>query len=159
MSLVKKHNWDIPVKIYADYNEESITRELAVKYNVPAFNCYKYDKAYAIEKLSEFSRTGKLLVPENGLCADEMEKTLYERDNITDAVISELSSEYHPDILMALLYASRRMFFDMGLDVKYKMQDGEEKVELRTHEDQIKEALSGKSVQQPQGFKDLGIVG
>lgn len=159
ISLVKKHNWDIPVKIYADYNEESITRELVVKYNVPAFNCYKYDKAYAIEKLSEFSRTGKLLVPENGLCADEMEKTLYERDNITDAIISELSSDYHPDILMALLYASRRMFFDMGLDVKYKMQDGEEKVELRTHEDQIKETLSGKSVQQPQGFKDLGIVG
>lgn len=158
-SLVKKHNWDIPVKIYADYNEESITKELSVKYNVPAFNCYKYDKAYAIEKLSEFSRTGRLLVPENGLCADEMEKTLYDRDNITDAVISELSDEYHPDILMALLYASRRMFFDMGLDVKYKIQDGEEKVEVKTHEDKVKEKLNNIPVEQKQEFKDLGVIG
>ena len=157
--LFRSHNWDIPVKIYADYNEESITKELSVKYNVPAFNCYKYDKAYAIEKLSEFSRTGRLLVPENGLCADEMEKTLYDRDNITDAVISELSDEYHPDILMALLYASRRMFFDMGLDVKYKIQDGEERVEVKTHEDKVKEKLNNIPVEQKQEFKDLGVIG
>ncbi len=158
-SLVKKHNWDIPVKIYADYNEESITKELSVKYQVPAFNCYKYDKAYAIEKLSEFARTGRLVVPANGLCADEMDKTLYERDNITDAVISELSSDYHPDILMALLYASRRMFFDMGLDVKYKIQDGEEEVVVKTHTDSIKEKLCSKPIEQRQEFKDLGVIG
>ena len=50
VSLNKKYNWNVPVKIYADYNEESITKELMIKYKVPAFNCYKYDKAYAIEK-------------------------------------------------------------------------------------------------------------
>lgn len=160
VSLNKKYNWNVPVKIYADYNEESITKELMIKYKVPAFNCYKYDKAYAIEKLAEMSRTGKLLVPENGLCADEMDKTLYERDNQTDAIISELSDAFHPDILMALLYASRRMFYDMGLDVKYKIQDGEEKVSVEpTHEQEVKSHFIYTPIKQDNGIKDLGVVG
>ena len=132
-----------------------------IKYKVPAFNCYKYDKAYAIEKLAEMSRTGRLLVPEGGLCADEMEQTLYDRDAKTDAIISELSDDYHPDILMALLYASRRMFYDMGLDVKYKFQEGEEKLVVEdSHEKSIKSALI-KPANNETGvaFTNLGVVG
>ncbi len=161
VGLNKKYGWNIPVKIYADYNEESITKELMIKYKVPAFNCYKYDKAYAIEKLAEMSRTGRLLVPEGGLCADEMEQTLYDRDAKTDAIISELSDDYHPDILMALLYASRRMFYDMGLDVKYKFQEGEEKLVIEdSHEKAIKSALI-KPANNETGvaFTNLGVVG
>ena len=161
VGLNKKYGWNIPVKIYADYNEESITKELMIKYKVPAFNCYKYDKAYAIEKLAEMSRTGRLLVPEGGLCADEMEQTLYDRDAKTDAIISELSDDYHPDILMALLYASRRMFYDMGLDVKYKFQEGEEKFVVEdSHEKSIKSALI-KPANNETGvaFTNLGVVG
>ena len=161
VGLNKKYGWNIPVKIYADYNEESITKELMIKYKVPAFNCYKYDKAYAIEKLAEMSRTGRLLVPEGGLCADEMEQTLYDRDAKTDAIISELSDDYHPDILMALLYASRRMFYDMGLDVKYKFQEGEEKLVVEdSHEKSIKSALI-KPINNETGvaFSNLGVVG
>lgn len=161
VGLNKKYGWNIPVKIYADYNEESITKELMIKYKVPAFNCYKYDKAYAIEKLAEMSRTGRLLVPEGGLCADEMEQTLYDRDAKTDAIISELSDDYHPDILMALLYASRRMFYDMGLDVKYKFQEGEEKLVVEdSHEKSIRNALI-KPANNETGvaFTNLGVVG
>ena len=161
VGLNKKYGWNIPIKIYADYNEESITKELMIKYKVPAFNCYKYDKAYAIEKLAEMSRTGRLLVPEGGLCADEMEQTLYDRDAKTDAIISELSDDYHPDILMALLYASRRMFYDMGLDVKYKFQEGEEKLVVEdSHEKSIKSALI-KPANNETGvaFTNLGVVG
>ena len=159
VSLNKKYGWNIPIKIYADYNEESITKELMIKYKVPAFNCYKYDKAYAIEKLAEMARTGKLLVPENGLCADEMDKTLYDRDAATDNIISELSDDYHPDILMALLYASRRMFYDMGLDVKYKIQEGEEKVKVVRHEEEIKKSLNSIMPTPVNEFRDIGIVG
>lgn len=165
LSLNKKYGWNIPVKIYADYNEESITKELMIKYKVPAFNCYKYDKAYAIEKLAEMARTGRLLVPYQGLCADEMDRTLYERDPNTDAIITELSSDYHPDILMALLYASRRMFYDMGLDVKYKIQDGEEKVvvEDTSHESEVKAALVNVPISTPNTsgivISDLGTIG
>lgn len=161
IGLNKKYGWNIPVKIYADYNEESITKELMIKYKVPAFNCYKYDKAYAIEKLAEMSRTGRLLVPEGGLCADEMEQTLYDRDAKTDAIISELSDDYHPDILMALLYASRRMFYDMGLDVKYKFQEGEEKLVVEdSHEKSIRNTLI-KPANNETGvaFTNLGVVG
>lgn len=161
IGLNKKYGWNIPVKIYADYNEESITKELMIKYKVPAFNCYKYDKAYAIEKLAEMSRTGRLLVPEGGLCADEMEQTLYDRDAKTDAIISELSDDYHPDILMALLYASRRMFYDMGLDVKYKFQEGEEKLVVEdSHEKSIRNTLI-KPANNETGvvFSNLGVVG
>ena len=159
VSLNNKYGWNVPIKIYADYNEESITKELMIKYQVPAFNCYKYDKAYAIEKLAEMARTGKLLVPENGLCADEMDKTLYDRDPKTDAIISELSDDYHPDILMALLYASRRMFYDMGLDVKYKIQEGEEKVQVVRHDEEIKKSLNSIIPAPINEFKDIGIVG
>ena len=161
VGLTKKYGWNIPVKIYADYNEESITKELMIKYKVPAFNCYKYDKAYAIEKLAEMSRTGRLLVPEGGLCADEMEQTLYDRDAKTDAIISELSDDYHPDILMALLYASRRMFYDMGLDVKYKFQEGEEKLVVEdSHEKSIKSALiKPDNNETGVNFTNLGVVG
>lgn len=159
VSLNNRYGWNIPIKIYADYNEESITKELMIKYQVPAFNCYKYDKAYAIEKLAEMARTGKLLVPENGLCADEMDKTLYDRDPKTDAIISELSDDYHPDILMALLYASRRMFYDMGLDVKYKIQEGEEKVQVIRHDEEIKKSLNSIIPAPTNEFKDIGIVG
>lgn len=165
LSLNRNYGWDVPVKIYADYNEEAITKELMIKYKVPAFNCYKYDKAYAIEKLSEMSRIGKLLVPKNGLCADEMDRTLYERDSKTDAIISEISDDYHPDILMALLYASRRMFYDMGLDVKYKIQDGEEQVtversDVEKQAEEVKKVLINAPEKQVNpGIKDLGIVG
>lgn len=165
LSLNRKYGWDVPIKIYADYNEEAITKELMIKYKVPAFNCYKYDKAYAIEKLSEMARTGKLLVPKNGLCADEMDRTLYERDAKTDAIVSEISDDYHPDILMALLYASRRMFYDMGLDVKYKIQDGEEQVtveksEIEMQTEEVKKVLINAPEKKVNpGIKDLGIVG
>lgn len=159
VSLNNKYGWNVPIKIYADYNEESITKELMIKYQVPAFNCYKYDKSYAIEKLAEMARTGKLLVPENGLCADEMDKTLYDRDPKTDSIISELSDDYHPDILMALLYASRRMFYDMGLDVKYKIQEGEEKVQVVRHDEEIKKNLNSIMPSPINEFKDIGIVG
>ena len=129
-------------------------------YHLPAFNCYKYNKAYAIEKLAELARTNRLLVPKGGYCAEEMEKTLYKRDPLTDAVISEISDDFHPDILMALLYASRRMFFDMGLDVRYKMQEGEQRVdEISRQVENIKTAVKvSEPVDKPE-FKDLGVVG
>lgn len=88
------------------------------------------------------------------------EKTLYKRDPLTDAVISEISDDFHPDILMALLYASRRMFFDMGLDVRYKMQEGEQRVdEISRQVENIKTAVKVSEPVEKAEFKDLGVVG
>ena len=69
---------------------------------------------------------------------------------------------YHPDILMALLYDSRRMFYDMGLDVKYKMQEGEEKVTVEsTHEEEVRSALVNTPRPVPSNIvqTNLGVVG
>ena len=96
--------------------------------------------------------------------SDEEETKGKKNINIAQAksIISELSSDYHPDILMALLYASRRMFYDMGLDVKYKIQDGEEKVTVEpTHEEEVRAALvnTPKPVTSNIAQTNLGVVG
>jgi hypothetical protein len=67
----------------------------------------------AIEQLADYCRSGKIVIPENGAIADEYEQTLYKRDDL-DNITSEIDDSYHPDITMALLYASRQFFFDCG---------------------------------------------
>ena len=102
-------------QIFTDTNEKSITYELSQTYNLPAYCAYKYDKALAIEQLAEECRTGRLLNIENGEIVNEFEQTLYKRDDL-DNITSELDEGYHPDITMALLYASRQYFYDCGLE-------------------------------------------
>jgi hypothetical protein len=102
-------------QIFTDTNEKSITYELSQTYNLPAYCAYKYDKALAIEQLAEECRTGRLLNIENGEVVNEFEQTLYKRDDL-DNITSELDEGYHPDITMALLYASRQYFYDCGLE-------------------------------------------
>ena len=102
-------------QIFTDTNEKSITYELSQTYNLPAYCAYKYDKALAIEQLAEECRTGRLMNIENGEIVNEFEQTLYKRDDL-DNITSELDDAYHPDITMALLYASRQYFYDCGLE-------------------------------------------
>lgn len=109
------------ITIWADTNEESITKDLIVKYKLPAFNCYKYDKVYAIEMLAEELRTGRMVIPHNGILDEEMEQILYQRDD-EDNILPQLDEEIgiHPDAMMALLYASRKVFFDFDYDIGFK---------------------------------------
>ena len=102
-------------QIFTDTNEKSITYELSQTYGLPAYCAYKYDRALAFETLAEWCRTGRILNIEGGEVANEFEQTLYKRDDI-DNITSELDDGFHPDITMALLYASRQFFFDCGLD-------------------------------------------
>lgn len=116
----KRINPEGHLAIYCDSNEESITADLMTKYKLPAFNCYKYDKMYAIEMLAEELRTGRMTVMEGGFLDNEMDRTLYARDD-EDNVINELDEDaYHADAIMALLYASRKVFFDMDYDITFK---------------------------------------
>jgi hypothetical protein len=101
--------------IFTDSNEKSITYELSQKYGLPAYCAYKYDKAMAMEQLAEDCRTGRIMNIEGGEVANEFEQTLYKRDDL-DNITSELDEGFHPDITMALLYASRQYFYDCGLD-------------------------------------------
>ena len=114
--LERNSNADLSnCSIYTDNNEKSITYELSQTYGLPAYCAYKYNKAMAIEQLADCCRSGKISIPEGGAIADEFEQTLYKRDDL-DNITSEIDDSYHPDITMALLYASRQFFFDCGMD-------------------------------------------
>lgn len=102
------------VNIYCDMNNKELVYELYSVQHLPAFCCYKYNKAMAISQMAEFCRTGKLDIPEDGILADECERTLYKRDE-EDNILPEIDDQiFHPDALMALLYACRQMWYNTG---------------------------------------------
>ena len=103
--------------IYCDTNEQSISYELFNTYHINARNAYKSDKMMAIAQLAEELRTGRILTPKDGYIADEIAKTVYKRDPATDDILPELDDVFHPDIMDALLYASRQSFYDIGYDL------------------------------------------
>ena len=101
------------VRIYADTNEQSITYELFSVEKLPAYNAYKYNKMAAMAQLADKLRIGMLQYNDN-ILQDEYERTLYKRDD-EDNILPEIDDDvFHPDAIMALLYASRQVFFDMG---------------------------------------------
>ena len=104
------------IQILCDTNEQSITYELYANQHLPAYNAYKYDKASAIAQLSDWLRSGKIKVNANDIyLKDEFERTLYKRDEKDDSILPEIDDDiFHPDAIMALLYASRTIAFDMG---------------------------------------------
>lgn len=106
------------VDVFCDNNEKSIIAELKRNYGVRAYPAWKHDKAMAIEQLAEELRTGRMVIPLHGALDDEMDSILYKRDEGTDAILPELDEELgiHPDAMMALLYASRQYFHELGIE-------------------------------------------
>ena len=102
------------VNIYCDMNNKELVYELYSVQKLPAYCAYKYNKEMAISQLSEFCRTGKIVVPQDGFLADEFDRTLYKRDE-EDNILSVIDDElFHPDAVFALLYAVRQYWFDTG---------------------------------------------
>ena len=102
------------VNIYCDMNNKELVYELYSVQKLPCFCCYKYNKAMAISQMAEFCRTGKIVIPEDGILADECDRTLYKRDE-EDNILPEIDDQlFHPDALMALLYACRQMWYNIG---------------------------------------------
>lgn len=102
------------VAIYCDVNAKELVYELYSVQKLPAYCAYKFNKALAISQMSEFCRTGKILVPEEGILADEFDRILYKRDE-EDNILPEIDEDlYHGDAFYALLYAVRQMWFDIG---------------------------------------------
>lgn len=99
------------VSIIGDSNESMMIYELATKRKVRAYKAYKYDKEAGMSQLIDLVRT-KIWVPEDGVLADEFERTVYKRDE-QDNILNEVDDEvFHPDAIDALLYASRQFVFD-----------------------------------------------
>ena len=102
------------VNIYCDTNAKEIVYELYSVQKLPAYCAYKYNKQLAISQMSEFCRTGQIVVPEDGILSDEFDRILYKRDD-EDNILPEIDEDlYHGDAFYALLYAVRQMWFETG---------------------------------------------
>lgn len=144
------------IKIFADTNAEAITRDLMKKHHLPAYNTYKYDKTYAIELLVDELRSERMKIPHNGLLDEEMRQILWQRDE-DDNIVAEFDEEIgiHPDIMMALLYASRKMYSDFKYDIKYQ------EIEVKTS-DYIKDStgtIIDYNDKENDSFEDMGVIG
>ena len=129
-AIERNSNFDFAkLAFYCDTSDQSITYELNTNYKIPAYNCYKYDKKMAIAQLSDWCRTGKIMIPEDGILQDEFERTVYKRDE-QDNITSEIDDDlFHPDATDALLYASRQYAYDCGYDSGGQSTDKERKAE------------------------------
>ena len=129
-AIERSSNFDFAkLAFYCDTSDQSITYELNTNYKIPAYNCYKYDKKMAIAQLSDWCRTGKIMIPEDGILQDEFERTVYKRDE-QDNITSEIDDDlFHPDATDALLYASRQYAYDCGYDSGGQSTDKERKAE------------------------------
>ena len=74
----------------------------------------------AIEQLAECMRKGEIMIPNDSDLTEECEMTLHPRDEEDNILPGIDDLNYHPDLIMALLYASRRIFFDWGIDISFK---------------------------------------
>ena len=129
-AIERNSNFDFAkLAFYCDTSDQSITYELNTNYKIPAYNCYKYDKKMAIAQLADWCRTGKIMIPEDGVLQDEFERTVYKRDE-QDNITSEIDDDlFHPDATDALLYASRQYAYDCGYDSGGQSTDKERKAE------------------------------
>ena len=97
---------------YGDNSDKSIIFELSVNYNFPIVCAYKHDKMEALSALAEMFKR-KLYTPHSSPLYDDFELTVYKRDEETDAILPELDEDqYHADVLMSALYASRSLVAD-----------------------------------------------
>jgi len=104
---------------YVDTNEPIISNELSSKGH-RVYPAYKYDKQFAIEQLADLLRKGLITIIKDGPFDEECDQILWPRDDQTDAIIYNKGFDedqgIHPDIAMALLYASRQFCFDCGIE-------------------------------------------
>ena len=119
--LMRNPNADLhAIEIYGDTSDNTILAEMARNYGLPCYKAFKYDKDMALEQLAESMRTAQINIPQDSALTEECEMTLHPRDNEDNILPGIDDNVFHPDILMALLYASRRMFYDWGIDISYK---------------------------------------
>ena len=111
------HSWG-NVQVVCDTNDKQGSYDLYHQYHIPnVTNAYKYDRDMSIEQLAEWLRTGTIKVPKkDNELTNDLEYSIWERDDETDELKHELSDEYHPNAAMALLYASRQFaYYVLGL--------------------------------------------
>lgn len=101
--------------IHADTGGNAITPyDLATQYGLPIQAAYKQEKDMAVELLQDECRRGIQKFRKDGPLWDEALKTIYAR-NEQDQLTREIDDEtYHPDQMMAVLYAMRPIWLFGG---------------------------------------------
>ena len=119
--LMKNPSADLKaIEIYGDTSDNTIMAEMSRNYGLPCHKAFKYDKDLGIEQLAECMRKGEIMIPVDTPLTEECEMTLHPRDDEDNILAGIDDLVYHPDLMMALLYASRRIFFDWGIDISFK---------------------------------------
>lgn len=112
--------------VICDSNEKGAVYELYKTYKIAnAYCAYKYDRDMALDQLAEWCRTDRIFTYENAKpLIEDLDNSIWARDENTDQLLHELSDEYHPNAAMALLYASRQFAYDvMGIDAAKTAKD------------------------------------
>jgi hypothetical protein len=93
-----------------------ISWDLLNNHKIPVELAIKTDKILNIHKTDDLLRGGKLLLWKDGFCYDECESTVWKRNEETDELMDEMDdSVYHPDAMMAVVYAMNRLMFDLRI--------------------------------------------
>ena len=130
---------------YADSSNLPLIYELSNTYNIPIYNCYKHDKMFAIQQLSDWCRTGRIQIPEKQALEDEFERTVYKRDE-QDNILPEIDDDlFHPDAVDALLYASRQYAYDCGEDSGNESKNKKEAEQQESRNATLPEWMRGDS--------------
>ena len=122
INFIKKLHLARQPWVICDSNDKQAVYELYQTYKIPnVATAYKYDRDMALEQLAEWCRTDKIFIENKDTAIKEdLENTIWARDDETDEIMHEISDEYHPNAAMALLYVSRQFAFDIMGDTSVK---------------------------------------
>lgn len=80
-------------------------------HGLPVVPAYKRDKLTAIELLQDEVKAGLFMVPADGAFAQEAQAIVWTKDADTGEIVRTIDdSQYHPDIMDAILYAKRAIW-------------------------------------------------
>ena len=120
-------NFNSKINLFTDTSDKSISFEMKQRYNLPVYPAYKHDKMLALTQLAEWCRT-RIYSPEDSFITDEYDKTVYKRDDL-DNILPEIDDDlFHPDLVDALLYASRQYAFEIGDETGGQAKETKEKI-------------------------------
>ena len=91
--------------IVTDTDEKSISRELSVVHDLPVQTAWKVDKINQIRKMDDWLRCGRLFVRTEGPVAEDMDASVWKRDD-DDNIIDQIDEDvHHANAAHALRYA------------------------------------------------------
>jgi hypothetical protein len=86
--------------------------DLRTVHHLPVMAAYKRDKLAAIEMLQDDVRAARFMVPAEGCFAQEAEAIVWTKDVETGEIVRTIDDkQYHPDIMDAILYAMRAIWY------------------------------------------------